>query len=65
MEKGYQIAIEKLGEIILQQENSLSIKEYELKYKQKEIDSLKEELEEFKRKVARIESYVKAQKRKE
>ncbi len=63
MEKGYQIAIEKLGEIILQQENSLSIKEYELKYKQKEIDSLKEELEEFKRKVERIEGYVKSQKK--
>jgi hypothetical protein len=63
MEKGYQIAIEKLGEIILQQENSLSIKEYELQYKQKENDRLKEELEEFKRKVERIEGYVKSQKK--
>lgn len=64
MEKGYQIAIEKLGEIILQQENSLTIKDYQLNSKQKEIDSLKQELEEFKRKVERIESYVKSQKRK-
>lgn len=64
MEKGYQIAIEKLGEIILQQENSLTIKEYQLNSKQKENDSLKQELEEFKRKVERIESYVKSQKRK-
>lgn len=58
MEKGYQAAIEALGEIILQQKDSLFLKEYELNCKQKEVEELKQQLEEFKRKVENVEKYV-------
>lgn len=58
MTKGYQAAIEALGEMILNQKNDLAYKDFEIERKNKEVDSLKEELASFKMKLESIEKYI-------